>query len=717
MRPVSLQPLFASLATLSGIGEKNLPRFAKLLSANAAEAELGAQTLRHPVPRLLDLLHFLPYAVIDRRGDFRIADLPAQKPVILEITVDKHRPPPDYAARGGRANIPYKISAHDDSGSLELIFFRAHAEWLQKQLPEGEKRIIAGKAEYFHGMPTISHPDYMVKPAERSLIPVIEPVYPLIAGIGKASLLKALRQALDRLPELPEWLDESLIKREQFPSYAQALRRLHNPQSPEDIEPQSAARRRLAYDELFAGQIALACLRRQNQKQPGKSLPQHGGSGQKLRAALPFTLTQGQEQALAEISADMAAPHAMLRLLQGDVGSGKTAVALLAMAQAAEAKAQAALMAPTEILARQHYAGLAPLLAQAGLRACLLTGREKGKNRAAILAQIAGGEADFIIGTHALFQDDVIYANLALAVIDEQHRFGVGQRLQLLSKGHGLNILLMTATPIPRSLRLTAYGDMDLSTIREKPHGRKPIKTAMISFAKIEAVLNSVRRALARGDKLYWICPLVEESEKLDLTAAQERFAQLREAFGLKVGLLHGKMPAAEKDAVMAQFKAGQIRLLVATTVVEVGVDVPDASIMLIEHAERFGLAQLHQLRGRVGRGDKPSSCTLLYKEPLGKTALARLQALRETEDGFRLAEEDLRLRGEGDILGLRQSGMPASLFADSGKHADLLEMAAKEARLLAGFDNLWQTERGAALQALLYLFRQDKALHLLRSG
>jgi len=707
MRPVLLQPLFASLSTLTGIGDKTRTRLAALLGGSAAAAD---SPLNAPLPRLIDLLHFPPYAVIDRRAVYTVASLPAQKIATLTITIGRHRPPQ-------RRNSPYKITASDAGGAMELVFFQARGDWLQKQFPAGEQRLVSGKIEYFNGVPAMIHPDYSVKVEEASLIPPLEPVYPLTAGLSGRLLGKAVAQALERLPELPEWLDKAVLRQEKFPSYGEALRLLHHPQQPEDIAPAGPARRRLAYDELLAGQIALRLTRRQNRRSPGASLPLNNNYTQKLRRALPFQLTAGQEQSLAEIAADLADSRRMLRLLQGDVGSGKTAVALLAMAQAAESGAQAALMAPTEILARQHYAAIAPLAEQAGLRAVLLTGREKGARRAALLQHIAQGEAQFIIGTHALFQPDIAYHNLALAVIDEQHRFGVEQRLQLLAKGKGVNILVMTATPIPRSLVLTAYGDMDISTLREKPQGRQPIATAMLSSAKMAALLAAVRRALARGDKIYWICPLVEESEKSDLTAAQERFAALRAQFGAVVGLVHGKMPAAEKDAAMAAFKSGAIRLLVATTVVEVGVDISDASIMIIEHAERFGLAQLHQLRGRVGRGDKASSCTLLYKEPLSANARVRLSIMRETEDGFRLAEEDLRLRGEGDILGLRQSGLPDFRFADSSRHRDIIEMAAKHARLLVQDEALWAGEQGEALRLLLYLFRQDKALRLLQSG
>lgn len=715
MRPILLQPLFAPLTALTGIGEKNLARLAKLLGNNSSAGSSVAteeSSAFAAVPRLLDLLHFPPHSVIDRRGSCTVATLPEQKIVTLAIWVRRH-----IAPRSAQQRSPYKVIVYDETGEMELVFFQTYGSWLQKQLPIGEERIISGKAEFYNNIPAMVHPDYIVKPADKSLIPQLETVYPLTAGLSGKLVAKAIKQALQRLPDIPEWLDSNQVKEHGFLSYTQALQLLHNPREPQDILPEGKPRRRLAYDELLAGQIALALVRQQNKRGAGAALPFKNTYVQKLRSALPFTLTKGQEQSFAEISDDLADSRRMLRLLQGDVGSGKTIIALLAMAQAAESGAQAALMAPTEILARQHYAALAPLAEQAGLGVLLLTGREKGSRRAAILQKLAEGEAQFIIGTHALFQNDVQYRNLALAVIDEQHRFGVKQRLQLLAKGAGVNILVMTATPIPRSLVLAAYGDMDLSILREKPRGRMPIKTALLSIAKMQNLLHSVRQALDRKEKIYWICPLVAESEKSDLTAAQERFAHLRQKFGDKVGLVHAKMPPKEKDAAMADFKTGKIQILVATTVVEVGVDIADASIMIIEHAERFGLAQLHQLRGRVGRGEKQSFCTLLYKEPLSEAARARLTIMRATEDGFRLAEEDLRLRGEGDILGLRQSGHAQFLFVEPEAHHDLLELAAKQARLIAEDEKLWSSERGESLQILLYLFRQNDALRLLQSG
>jgi ATP-dependent DNA helicase RecG len=407
----------------------------------------------------------------------------------------------------------------------------------------------------------------------------------------------------------------------------------------------------------------------------------------------------------------------MLRLLQGDVGSGKTVVALLAMARAVEAGGQAALMAPTEILARQHLATVAPLAERAGLRTAILTGREKGRERSDTLAGLADGSIDIVIGTHALFQEAVTFQNLAFAVVDEQHRFGVHQRLAMTAKGDAPDMLVMTATPIPRTLVLTAFGDMDVSKLTEKPAGRQPVRTVTLPMERLSELVGRIRDAVTEGQKIYWICPLVEESEEAKLMSAQERYDALKPVFGDRLGLVHGRMKGADKDAAMRAFKEGETRVLVATTVIEVGVDVPDATIMVIEHAERFGLAQLHQLRGRVGRGSKPSSCVLLYKEPLSETATRRLSVMRETEDGFVIAEEDLKLRGEGELLGTRQSGTPGFQVARIEFHADLLEAARDEARLILSRDPDLQSERGEALRLLLYLFGRDEAVRLLRAG
>ena len=512
-------------------------------------------------------------------------------------------------------------------------------------------------------------------------------------------------------------LDPAFMRKHGFPSFVAALARLHNPENPLDASPENPAWRRLAYDEFLAGQVSLALVRARVRRLSGRPLTGDGAIIEKLRAALPYSLTGSQETALAEILADLAEPERMLRLLQGDVGSGKTVVALMAMARAVEAGGQADLMAPTEILARQHLATIAPLAERAGLRTAILTGREKGRERGETLAGLADGTIDIVVGTHALFQEAVTFKNLVFAAVDEQHRFGVHQRLAITAKGDAPDMLVMTATPIPRTLVLTAFGDMDTSKLTEKPAGRQPIRTVTLPMERLSELVGRIRDAVAEGQKIYWICPLVEESEEIKLMSAEDRFSSLKPVFGSRIGLVHGRMKGAEKDEAMRAFKEGKTRVLIATTVIEVGVDVPDATIMVIEHAERFGLAQLHQLRGRVGRGSKPSSCVLLYKDPLGETAKRRLSVMRETEDGFVIAEEDLKLRGEGELLGTRQSGTPGFQVARIEAHADLLEAARDDARLILSRDPDLQTERGEALRLLLYLFGRDEAVRLLRAG
>jgi ATP-dependent DNA helicase RecG len=549
---------------------------------------------------------------------------------------------------------------------------------------------------------------------------MLEPVYPLTAGLSGKVLLRAARQGLERIPQLPEWQDPAWLESRAWPDFKAALARLHRPEQVPDVSTASPPWQRLAYDELLAGQLALALVRQNLRAQPGRSVAGDGRIRARIADALPFALTNSQRQALKEIADDIAAPHRMLRLLQGDVGSGKTVVALLAVAIAVEAGAQAALMAPTEVLARQHLETIAPLADAAGLRVALLTGREKGRPRAELLERLRSGDIDILVGTHALFQSDVEFKDLAFAVIDEQHRFGVHQRLALQTKGGkgGANLLVMTATPIPRTLLMTHYGDLDVSRLTEKPAGRKPVVTTKTSIERLEDVIDGVRRALAQGAQIYWVCPLIEGSDRSELAAAEARHAHLAQVLGAgKVGLLHGGMSGSAKDQTMAAFAAGVLKVLVATTVVEVGVDVPNATVMVIEHAERFGLAQLHQLRGRVGRGERQSYCMLLYKPPLGEAAQARLEMMRETEDGFLIAEKDLELRGGGEVLGARQSGMPEFRVANVPNFAELLAAARDDARLVLGNDPHLKSRRGEALRLLLYLFECDEAVRLFRAA
>ncbi|MEP4033300.1 ATP-dependent DNA helicase RecG [Roseibium polysiphoniae] len=700
MRPSVLDPLFASVSTLPGIG----PKIAKLLTTF-----LSSQPDREA--SVADLLFHIPHSVIDRRHRPGIAYSENGDIVTLDITVDRHQPGP----RGGKA--PYRITAFDDTGSITFVFFHPRRDWLEKMFPVGERRIVSGKVEWFNERPQMVHPDYVLAPEEADAMPPLEPIYPLTAGLSPKTLQKAMVTALSRLPQLPEWLNEAHQTQNHWPDFAEAVTVLHQPREQQDISAESVYLQRLAYDELLASQLALALVRA-NMRQLGGVVRAPSGTLQnKVISALPFTLTSSQSAAIDDINKDLAEPTRMLRLLQGDVGSGKTVVALAALAQVIETGAQGALMAPTEILARQHFASMSPICEKIGIRLALLTGKDTAKERRLTQEKLDAGEIDLVVGTHALFQGKVTFKDLALVVVDEQHRFGVHQRLALSSKGKGVDVLVMTATPIPRTLVLTCFGDMDVSRLTDKPAGRKPITTVSVSLDRLEETIGRIGSAVDEGQKVYWVCPLVEESEKIDLAAVEDRHRVLEQALRQRISLVHGRMSADEKDAAMQAFKSGETRVLVATTVIEVGVDVPDATIMVIEHAERFGLAQLHQLRGRVGRGDKPSSCVLLYKGPLGETAGARLNIMRQTNDGFLIAEEDLKLRGGGEILGTRQSGMPGFRIARAEDHADLMEVARDDARLILETDPELKSERGKALRCLLYLFGRDEAIRLLRAG
>ncbi|RZS89263.1 ATP-dependent DNA helicase RecG [Phyllobacterium myrsinacearum] len=702
MRPSLLDPLFASVRSLPGIGPKVTGLLATLLGTQPPGTE----------PRVGNLVYLPPNSVIDRRNRPGIAHAPEGAIVTLEVRIDRHQPAPS-----GRSNVPHRVFAHDDTGEIGLVFFHAKRPWLENIMPVGETVIVSGRIEWFNGRPSMVHPDHIAGIADAASLPLVEPVYPLTAGLSPKVLARGIHEALARTPEMPEWIEAPVLAKHGFPAHRQALETIHRPQDPSDIALDHPARQRLAYDEFLAGQLALALVRLKTRRLSGRKLEGDGSLKAKVIEALPYDLTGSQQQAIKEIIADLRQPERMLRLLQGDVGSGKTIVGLLAMAHAAESGGQSALMVPTEVLARQHYATIAPLAAKAGLRTALLTGREKGREREDILDGLRSGAIHIVIGTHALFQEKVNYHDLVFVIIDEQHRFGVHQRLLLQSKGSAPDMLVMTATPIPRTLVLTAFGDMDVSKLTEKPAGRRPITTAILPMERLSELVDRMRRAIADGQKIYWICPLVEESELVDLVSAEERFQSLQPLLGNQIGLVHGRMTGQEKDAAMLAFKNGETRLLIATTVIEVGVDVPDATIIVIEHAERFGLAQLHQLRGRVGRGDKPSTCLLLYKGPLGEVARARLEIMRETEDGFRIAEEDLKLRGEGELLGTRQSGTPGFRLASIEAHQELLEIARKDARYILGRDPELQSARGEALRVLLYLFERDEAVRLLRAG
>jgi ATP-dependent DNA helicase RecG len=693
VRPQILYPLFAPLTSLPGIG----PKFAKLF-----EKLTG--------PSVISLLWHLPNGLVDRR-----AEPPLDEALEGSIITAVVKPLAHLAPNNPKQ--PYRVSCVNDSGDLDLVFFNARADYLKQILPVGEWRVVSGQVERYGRSLNMIHPDYILPVERRGEIPRFEPIYPLTAGLTAKVVGKAVRTALEKLPDPPEWTDPHLVKRHGWPDWDDAIRTVHRPKEFADLDPNSPPRQRLAYDELLANQMALALTRQHNRRLPGRPSVGNGTLRGRVLRTLPYALTASQTTAIAEIEADLAGSHRMLRLLQGDVGSGKTVVALMAMLIAVEANGQAALLAPTDILARQHFATLKPLAEAVGVSIALLTGREKGRSRESIVSALADGSQKIVVGTHALVQDDVQFADLRLAVVDEQHRFGVQQRIALAEKGKGVDLLVMTATPIPRTLMLTAYGDIEVSRLTEKPAGRQPIDTRVLPVERMDEVLSGLQRAIAKGARVYWICPLVEESEVSDLAAATARHRALADHFGDRVGLAHGRQKATERDKAMADFAAGRVDILVATTVVEVGVDVPAATVMVIEHAERFGLAQLHQLRGRVGRGSEKSSCLLLYHAPLGETAKARLQIMRDTEDGFKIAEEDLRLRGGGEVLGTRQSGLPEFRLADMVAHADLIPVARDDAQLALERDPELVSDRGRALRVLLYLFERDAVVRTLRSG
>jgi ATP-dependent DNA helicase RecG len=692
MRPQILFPLFAEVSTLKGVGPKILPLVQKL-----------AGTL------VRDLLMLSPSGLIVRRPMTATNAVEGQVG-IFEVMVDRLMVPTKPGA-------PIKVRAVDETGFVHLIWFGGSAQHIDRLLPKGQKRLVSGKVERFNNEVQIVHPDIFT-PEQAGDIAAVEPVYPATQGLTSRVVRKLVQAALPHAPDMPEWQDAAWLAKNRWPNWRDALSALHAPTAEPDLEPDAPARQRLAYDELLAHQLALARRRRARQITPAPRIAP-GEVSERLLAALPFDLTGAQARAIEDIRRDLASGEQMGRLLQGDVGSGKTAVAALALADTAASGFQAALMAPTEILARQHHQRLSPMLEAAGVSSVLLTGRDTPAERRQRLAGLVSGEIQVAIGTHALFQDAVRFDRLALAVIDEQHRFGVNERQRLQAKGDprtgGVHLLTMSATPIPRTLELTQYGELDVSRLTEKPPGRTPVTTAVLPQARIGEVAKRLKAAIDGGAQAYWICPLVAESESIDLAAAEARAADLRRILKLEVGLAHGQMPGAEREAVMADFADGRIPLLVATTVVEVGVDVPNATIMVIEHADRFGLAQLHQLRGRVGRGIKPSACILLYGgdgDGLGETAQNRLETLRRTEDGFEIAEEDFRLRGGGDPLGLKQSGFPAYRFADPIRHRTLMLAAADDARLVLGRDPELTTPRGEAVKILEALFdwRSGKA-------
>mgnify|MGYP000403132690 CR=1 FL=1 len=694
MRPITLDPLFKSIRTLDGVGPKNATLMEKLLGGE----------------KIIDLLRHKPIDCIHRGYIKPLSSINREGIATTKVTITSHSPSRRRAA-------PYRIMAKDGDQPMDIVYFNAPGQWLKDTYPIGKDIIISGKIEFYNDKIQMLHPDYALPPERKNEIKEYESIYPMTGGLSPKMLHKVIDHALPVLPSLPEWIDETMIKKYQWSSWKECMTALHHPQSSKETLNDHPVRTRLAYDEALSRQLAMQLVRAKFKKKKGIAFDGFDDLRAKLLAALPFDLTGAQQRTLSEIDTDMASPHRMLRLLQGDVGSGKTVVALATMLNVIGNGYQAAMMAPTEILARQHAETLQPLCDAIGVTLTILTGRDKGKDRQAILDTIENGKAQIIIGTHALFQDSVAFHKLGCVVIDEQHRFGVHQRLSLTDKGTAPDVLVMTATPIPRTLTLSLFGDMDVSRLDEKPPGRKPIDTVLISNDRLADIAEGLKRKIAEGERIYWVCPLVEESEKMNLANAEDRHTLLSQIYGDRVGLVHGRMKPLDKDAVMQKFAGGDLDILVATTVIEVGVNVPEATVMIIEHAERFGLAQLHQLRGRVGRGSDKSSCILLYNAPLSETGKERLKVMRDTEDGFVIAEKDLELRGAGEILGTRQSGLPATYFISYDDHRDLMQMAHQDARLITEKDPELTSRRGDALKTLLYLFEQDEAVRTLGSG
>jgi ATP-dependent DNA helicase RecG len=711
LRPAPLFPWFTPVTRLKGVGPAVTAALTKLLpSVRPVEDD------SKPLPVVRDLLFHMPGGVIDRTRVTPVAQLEKGQYATIEVTVSEHKAPPRTKHR-----LPYKVSAHDATGNLVLTFFHVKGDYLIKQLPVGEKRLICGVVDMYDGFATISHPDVIARVENAAEVLKLAPSYPLTAGISQKMLSRLEGLALQAVLPLPEWQDAEFLKQQSWPAFTEALKAIHQPLAPEAVLPSSPARMRLAYDELLANQLALALARQMQQRQKVAPMPFDERMHADLLAALPFTLTGGQQAVFQEMMADLVSGQRMVRLLQGDVGSGKTVLAFALMLQVVAHGGQACLMAPTDLLARQHFATLKKYADALHIPLALLTGKMRKGERVDIQNALSAGKIPLVVGTHALFQDEVAFNNLRLVVVDEQHRFGVGQRMRLTAKGDAPHLLQMTATPIPRSLSMTLYGDMEISSLTERPPGRKEIDTRAVPDARMDEVIDGLKRVLAAGEKAYWVCPLIERQDnpdilKSDLAAAEERFRLLETHFPGKVGLVHGKMKLAEREKVMQRFASEDLQLLVATTVIEVGVDVREATVMVIEHAERFGLAQMHQLRGRVGRNDKVSRCILLYHDKPSQQASDRLKILRQSNDGFLIAEEDLRLRGEGDMVGTRQTGLPDYVLVDLSVHLPLIRIANDDVRLLLNNDPALRAARGQALRLLLGLFEYEQAMAQLKT-
>jgi len=694
MRPAHLDLLLSPINKLKGVG----PKLQNIIN------KLGIHLNVH------FLWHF-PYKIIEKKYYENIHDAPINQLVTLKIEIIKH-----YPSKFRRQ--PYRVSCLANETPLDIVYFNARHPVVRSILPVKSIRMISGKLEFFKNKFQITHPSSIENISDIQLLREKEPVYSLTAGLNMKSFIKISNQVLHLLPNLKEWIDERLLKKYNFVSWKEAVKQLHNPNIEDTYSEKNFFRRRLAFDELFAHQLAIFIIRTIDNKKTSIPFTNNNKLKNNLINNLEFKLTNSQLIVINEIQKDLESNHQMIRLLQGDVGSGKTIVALISMLTVIESGFQTTLMAPTSILAYQHYENISKLIQDLPIKIDILTGKDKGKTRIEKLNKINNGDTQIVIGTHALIQDGVNFKKLGLSVIDEQHRFGVYQRMAFNYKGFRPSILVMSATPIPRTLTLAAYGDMDESRLIDKPIGRKPIVTTSLILKKEKNLIERIKKKINNSnDKFFWVCPLIEESQELDLKAATDRYNVLNKIFKKKVMLIHGQLSEKEKESTMEKFKNEDFRILVATTVIEVGIDIKSATTIIIEHAERFGLAQLHQLRGRVGRNNEESFCVLLHKENLNDTAKKRIHIMTETNDGFLISEEDLKIRGPGEILGKRQSGLPSFNVADLSYDGDLLEEARLYANNIITNDPKLEKDGNKNLKDLLYIQERDTAIRTLSAG
>ena len=690
MRPEILNYLFSPLSIIRGIGEKKISDYTRLLMNSTRGL------YEEKKPKIIDLLFYLPERILERKIVDNLFNIEPGTFVIAKVKVLNHYEPT-------KKNFPYQINCLLGAQIINIVYYKYYEQYLKNKFIEGRELIISGKFEKYMDQYQIVHPDYITNNIND--IQKFEPIYPLTYNIYNKNIIDNINIILRNTPDLPEWLDKEILLKHNWKSWKESLIKLHSPDLNYDLGDNRYIKR-LAFDELLAERLALTLVKNKIIKNSQKNKLENDSRRLKnyfIENKLSFALTSDQLNVIREIESDTFSTKVMQRLLQGDVGSGKTIVAFLSMLNYIENKKQCVLMVPTSILAMQHFDYISKICSNENITVEVLTGKIKGKKRENILERLKNGEIDILIGTHALLEENVEFKNLGFVVIDEQHRFGVEQRLKLIKKADNIDILSMTATPIPRTLALTIFSNMDISIIKEKPKNRKEIVTTIMSTKKYNDLIDSVKNKIENGEKIYWICPLVEETENMDLSNVEKKYTEFCQIFGNEtVSFIHGKMKEKEKDEVMEEFSDtnSSKKILIATTVIEVGIDVKDATVIIIEHPERFGLSQLHQLRGRVGRGDKQSYCILLYdSSKISKTTVRRMQIMKNTNDGFIIAEEDLKIRGIGDIVGLKQSGIKDYKIADLDRDFDLLQ----EASILA--ENIVNEGKARNYVMLLYLF------------